>query len=113
MGYPMYGEGLHRALHTISELEVPIYITENGLADRSDEIRPLFIKRYLYAVSQALKDGLDIRGYFYWSLMDNFEWAFGYDMKFGLFSVDFDTQNRNLREGAKEFIKIVNNERIN
>ncbi|MBI65199.1 MAG: beta-glucosidase [Candidatus Marinimicrobia bacterium] len=107
MGYPMYAEGLHRALHTISELEVPIYITENGLADRSDEIRPLFIKRYLYAVSQALKDSLDIRGYFYWSLMDNFEWAKGYDMKFGLYEVDFKTQERKLRQGSKPFIDII------
>ena len=108
MDYPMYGEGLYRALHTISSLEVPIYITENGLADSSDKIRPTFIKRYLYAASEALKDGLDIRGYFYWTLMDNFEWAKGYDMKFGLYKVDFNTQKRTLREGSKAFIEIIN-----
>jgi beta-glucosidase/6-phospho-beta-glucosidase/beta-galactosidase len=87
---------------------VPIYITENGLADSSDKIRPIFIKRYLYATSKALKDGLDIRGYFYWSLMDNFEWAKGYEMKFGLYKVDFNTQKRTLREGSKAFIEIIN-----
>ena len=108
MDYSMYGEGLYRALHTISSLGVPIYITENGLADSSDKIRPIFIKRYLYATSKALKDGLDIRGYFYWSLMDNFEWAKGYEMKFGLYKVDFNTQKRTLREGSKAFIEIIN-----
>ena len=51
-----------------------------------------------------------ILGYFYWSLMDNFEWAFGYDMKFGLFSVDYNTQGRSLREGARAFIDIVKGE---
>jgi beta-glucosidase len=54
---------------------VPVYVTENGLADAVDDRRALFIRRYLYAVSRALRDGVDVRGYFYWSLMDNFEWC--------------------------------------
>ena len=72
-----------------------------------DDRRELFIKRYLYALSKALEDGYDVKGYFYWSLLDNFEWAFGYDMKFGLFEVNFDTQERSLRKGAEVFKKIV------
>jgi len=107
MDYALYPEGFHKALHTISSLNVPIYVTENGVADRSDNIRPIFIKRYLYALNQALKDRLDIRGYFYWSLMDNFEWAEGYKMKFGLYEVNFKTQERVLRKGSKPFIDIV------
>ncbi|NUM78092.1 family 1 glycosylhydrolase, partial [candidate division KSB1 bacterium] len=67
----------------------------------------LFIRRYLYALSQALKAGDDVRGYFYWSLLDNFEWVEGYDMKFGLYEVDFATQKRKLREGARSFVEIV------
>lgn len=108
MDYAMHPEGFYRALHTISDLNVPIYVTENGLADRQDHIRPTFIKRYLYALNRALKDRLDIRGYFYWSLMDNFEWAEGYDMKFGLYHVDFNTQERTLRKGSTPFIEMVN-----
>ena len=111
MPYTIYGEGIYRAIQSISVLNIPIMITENGIADASDDRRELYIKRYLYAVSQAIKEGFDIRGYFYWSLMDNFEWAFGYDMKFGLFAVDYKTQRRDLREGAKAFIAIVNNEK--
>ena len=108
MDYAMHPEGFYRALHTISDLNVPIYVTENGLADRHDHIRPTFIKRYLYAMNRALRDRLDIRGYFYWSLMDNFEWAEGYDMKFGLYHVDFNTQERTLRKGSVPFIEMVN-----
>ena len=108
MGYPVYAEGLYRALKTISILGVPIYVTENGLADDTDEIRPTFIKRYLYALNRALRDRIDVRGYFYWSLIDNFEWAEGYKMKFGLYDVDFETQKRVLREGSMPFIEMVN-----
>ena len=76
-------------------------------ADRGDNIRTIFIKRYLYALNKAIRDGLDIRGYFYWTLMDNFEWAEGYKMKFGLYEVNFHTQARTLRESSKLFADIV------
>ena len=108
MGYPLYAEGFYRALHTINDLGVPIYVTENGLADDTDEVRPIFIKRYLYALNRALKDRINIKGYFYWSLMDNFEWAEGYKMKFGLYDVNFETQKRTLRKGSIPFIEMVN-----
>ena len=109
MPYTIYGEGLYRAIKDVSVLDVPIIITENGIADSKDNRRALFIKRYLYAVSKAVEDGYNVLGYYYWSLMDNFEWAFGYDMKFGLFSVDYTTQKRTLRKGSEELIKIVKN----
>ena len=109
MPYTIYGEGLYRAIQSVSIIDVPIIITENGIADAQDNRRELFIKRYLYAVSQAINDGYNVIGYFYWSLLDNFEWAFGYDMKFGLFSVNLNTQERSLREGSKTFIKVVKN----
>jgi len=107
MDYALYPEGLYKALHTISTLKKPIYVTENGVADRGDSIRTLFIERYIYALNMALKDRLDIKGYFYWSLMDNFEWTEGYKMKFGLYEVDFKTQKRTLRSSSKPFVDMV------
>ena len=107
MPYTMYAEGLYRALHQVSILNKPIIVTENGIADKTDDKREKYINEYLYALFRALEDGIDIRGYYYWSLLDNFEWAFGYDMKFGLYEVDFKTQKRTLREGAKAYQKIV------
>ncbi len=96
MAYPIYPEGLYRSIERISELGVPIFITENGIADAQDDRRATFIERYLYAVSRALEEDYDVRGYFYWTLMDNFEWSEGYDMKFGLYEVNFATQERKL-----------------
>jgi beta-glucosidase len=55
----------------------------------------------------ALENGIDIRGYFYWSLLDNYEWVESYHMKFGLYEVDFKTQQRKLREGSKTYQKII------
>ena len=107
MDYALYPEGFYKALHTISTLKKPIYVTENGVADQGNNIREMFIKRYLYALHKGLQDGLDIRGYFYWTLMDNFEWAEGYKMKFGLYEVDFETQERTLRESSNLFAKMV------
>ena len=107
MEYTMYPEGFYRAIKEISVLNKPIIITENGVADKDDHLRGEFIKKYLYAVSKAIEEGYDVRGYHYWSLMDNFEWDLGYAERFGLYEVDFETQERTLREGAKEYQRIV------
>ncbi|MFH1467475.1 MAG: family 1 glycosylhydrolase [Pseudomonadota bacterium] len=105
--YPVYAEGFHGALQRAAALGKPLYVTENGVPDATDRVRDTWIRRYLYALHKALQEGLDIRGYFYWSLMDNFEWAEGYDQRFGLYHVDFATQKRTLREGSRAFERVV------
>lgn len=110
MPYAIYPVGIYKALHHMSEIGLPIYITENGVPDhnnKNDERRVRWIKEYLKAVSVALEDGLDIRGFFYWTLMDNFEWDGGYHYKFGLYSVDLETQTRTLKEGGQAYADIL------
>lgn len=106
MPYSSYAEGIYRAICQVSKIGVPIYITENGIADAKDDRRELFIKQYLYATSKAIKDGYDVRGYFYWSLLDNFEWDMGFSKKFGICEVDSKTKIRKLRKSS-EYIKRV------
>jgi len=108
MPYTIYAEGFYRAIKQASKIGKPIIVTENGIADKEDNKRAIYIKRYIYAMYKAMQEGANIEGYFYWSLMDNFEWAEGYDMKFGLYEVDFNTQKRTLRKGARVFVDIVN-----
>lgn len=112
MPYCIYAEGLYRAIKDVSERItvaqcIPIYITENGIADAKDDRRELFIKRYMYSLYRAIQDGYDVRGYFYWSLLDNFEWSEGYSQKFGLYEVDMETGERRLRDGARAFLNII------
>ena len=105
--YTTYPEGFYRALQRISTLDKPIIVTENGIPDNLDDRRQDWIERYLYAMHKAISEGVNVKGYQYWSLLDNFEWAEGYDMRFGLYAVDFETQERTLREGAKAYARIV------
>jgi beta-glucosidase len=107
--HAIYAEGIYRALHDASKLNVPIYITENGIADADDSRRKLFLKQYLWAVSKAISEGIDVRGYYYWSLMDNFEWSEGYEPRFGLYHVDYKSQERTLRPSSQYFKKITQN----
>ena len=107
MPYPIYPEAIYRSIKRVSAIGKPIIITENGVADKSDTIRPKYIDRYLFAVSKAIDEGANIKGYYYWTLMDNFEWSEGYAMKFGLYEVDFKNQKRTLREGSKNYIDII------
>ena len=114
MPYAIYAEGFWRALHRISHVGLPVWVTENGVADGKDDgRRATYIRRYLYAMRRALSEGVDIRGYCYWSLMDNFEWAEGYQMQFGLYAVDYTTQERTLRAGAQPYVDAIARSRAN
>ena len=108
MPYRLYPEGIYEAIKEVSTLNVPIYITENGMADKNDSFRKDYIKRYLYFVSKAIEDGFDVKGYYYWTLMDNFEWDEGFLIKFGLYDVNFNTKERVLKNGSKAYIDIIN-----
>lgn len=94
IGWEIYPDGILLALRKLKKYNLPIYITENGVADSQDKIRSKFIVQHLQKVLQAIEEGIDVRGYFHWSLMDNFEWALGFKPRFGLFYVDYDTPNK-------------------
>ena len=106
IGWEYSPESLYQALVEVKSFGLPIYITENGLADASDKLRERFIPAALAAVHRAITDGTDVRGYFYWSLLDNFEWDKGFWPRFGLVAVDRTTQTRTVRPSAREYAKV-------
>ncbi len=89
-----------------AEFRLPILVTENGVADDNDELRPGYLRDHLGAVVDALEAGVDVRGYLYWTAWDNFEWAEGYTKKFGLFSVDRETLERIAKPSAALYAEI-------
>ena len=107
MPYALYPQGLYDAIVTVSQLNVPIYITENGIPDGKDDRREKFITEYISQVHRACADGYDVRGYYYWSLMDNFEWDLGYLKKFGLCHVDFETKKMTVRAGGRSYAQAI------
>lgn len=104
IGWNIYPDAMYWGARFLYErYKTPLYITENGMPNIDfvsldgkvhDPQRIDFIERYLQALERAKADGADVRGYFYWSLLDNFEWAHGYDQRFGLVYVDYPTQKR-------------------
>ncbi|QQS16008.1 MAG: glycoside hydrolase family 1 protein [Candidatus Moraniibacteriota bacterium] len=106
IGWEFYPESIYQALTELKPYGKPIYITENGLADRSDTLRQEFLTRALASVHRAIEDGAEIKGYLHWSLLDNFEWDKGFWPCFGLIAVDRTTQNRTVRESARYYAKI-------
>ena len=106
MGWEIYPEGIYEVIKNFSRFDKPIYIMENGLADEKDEKREQFIKDHLAYIHKAITDGYDVRGYFHWSLLDNFEWAEGHTAKFGLYRVDRATFARTPQPSAKEYSRI-------
>ncbi len=112
MNWETYPKGIYYRLMELKRFKKPIYITENGIADGTDEKREKFIKDHLRWVWQAIHDGVDIHGYLYWSLLDNFEWAKGFKPKFGLVEVDFNTFARKIRPSALKYAKICKENRL-
>ncbi len=108
-GWPVTPQGLYNILVRLKDMyNKPIFITENGISDKNDRYRKIYIEKHLKSMSRAIDDGVDVRGYMHWSLLDNFEWAEGYKSKFGLINVDFDNnQERKVRNSALYYSKLV------
>ncbi|MEY6430813.1 GH1 family beta-glucosidase [Thioalkalicoccus limnaeus] len=118
MGWEIFPQGLTEMLLWIRREygELPVYITENGAACNDplpergrvlDPGRARFLGRHLIAAQEALGRGVDLRGYFAWSLLDNFEWAYGYSKRFGLIHVDFATQRRTPKMSARFYRNLI------
>ena len=101
-----YPRGLYEVLSKLKKYRKPVYITENGIADAKDKIREKFIVDHLAWAYQAIKEGIDLRGYLHWSLTDNFEWAFGFKPRFGLVEIDYKTLKRRVRPSAQVYAQV-------
>ncbi len=105
-GWEYYPESLYHVLSELKHYGKSLYVTENGLADASDTLRQKFIPAALSALHRAIADGADVRGYLYWSLLDNFEWDKGFFLRFGLIAVDRTTQTRTIRPSALAYAQV-------
>lgn len=113
LNWEIYPEGLLRIMKRyFHKCKLPIYITENGIADAKDEKRKTYLRDHLAVILDGIKDGIDIRGYYHWTLMDNFEWAEGYEARFGLFKHDLQTQERSLRSSGQYYANICKNKSL-
>ena len=106
MNWDVYPEGIEGALIMLKRYKTPIYICEAGVADATDKIRAEYIKGLVIGTHRAIQDGVDVRGFMYWSLLDNYELAHGYTKRFGLIQVDFETQQRTVRPSAYVYKEI-------
>jgi len=99
MGWYLNFDSLRIVLNNLKKFNLPILITENGLADSHDTLRKWYLKYMIISVYEALKDGVNVKGYFHWTLTDNYEWQHGYEKKFGLVSID---RKHNLKRVKKK-----------
>ena len=109
LGWEIYPEGMYDILKEVHHKfkNLPLFITENGIADKEDKFRSQFLVDHLYEVQQAIQDGVPVKGYCHWSLYDNFEWAEGFAPRFGLFNIDYQTLKRTPRESALLYHDII------
>lgn len=112
IGWGLYPPSIKKVLLNLKKYNKPVYITESGLADSTDTYRAWYIQEILRYVLQAIEEGVDVRGYFYWSLLDNFEWSEGFTKKFGLFTVDRTTWQRSARPSASVYATIAKDNKL-
>ncbi len=109
LGWAINPKGIYHLLKKMSRYKKPLYITESGIADAKDVNRPKFIEETLIWVSKAIQEGADVRGYFYWTFMDNYELPEmrGFWVRFGLVEIDYKTLERKIRPSALKFKEII------
>jgi len=103
LGWDIYPEGLYYLLLRLKKYNLPVFILENGICTDDDNLRWDFIYEHIKNISQAIKEGVNILGYLYWSLIDNYEWDKGFSPRFGLVALDYNSYQRIVRESAKKF----------
>jgi beta-glucosidase len=107
MGWDIYTEGLCHSLLMLQRYGKPLWVSEAGVADATDRIRAEYIKDLIRCMHFAIQKGADVRGFTYWSLMDNYEWALGFTKRFGLIEVDYETLERKIRPSAYVYKEII------
>ena len=106
-GFEIYPQGIYQIIKWLQNYHKPIYITENGIATKDDNLRSTYIVLHLEQIYKAIKEGAEVRGYYYWSLMDDFEWDYGYSKKYGLAEVDYRSLTRTPRSSAFVYKDII------
>lgn len=102
----VYPAGLYQVINAAVRFKKPIYITENGLPDVDDDLRPSFLLRHLREIWRAISFNFPVMGYYHWSLVDNFEWDRGWTQRFGLYEMDTQTQARRIRPSGRLYTEI-------
>ncbi|MDD4954674.1 MAG: glycoside hydrolase family 1 protein [Candidatus Omnitrophica bacterium] len=106
LGWDIYPKGLYDVLLSLKKYNLPIMITENGICTDKDSQRWEYIHDHLRYICLAMKKGVKITGYLYWSLMDNFEWDKGFKPRFGIVDINYKTYKRTIRKSAKKFAEV-------
>ena len=112
LGWDIYPQGLYELLLKLKKHNLPILILENGICTEDDGLRWDFIRLHLESLQRAIHAGVNIKGYIYWSLIDNYEWDKGFGPRFGLVEVDYSTYQRRVRESAKHFAAVCKTGRL-
>jgi len=107
MGWDSYPEGIYEILCWLKKYQKPILITENGTCEEDDHLRWEFIESHIQQVQRALAIPVQVIGYLYWSLLDNFEWHHGFEPRFGLLEVDYKSFQRTVRQSAQQFADLI------
>lgn len=107
MNWDVYPEGLCGALLMMKRYGMPLWVSEAGIADAADNKRVEYIKGLVRCMYSAMQLGADVRGYMYWSLLDNYEWAHGFDKRFGLIEINYETLERKIRPSAYVYKEII------
>ncbi len=109
LGWEIYPQGLFDLLAALKKYKLPVFILENGICTEDDNLRWDYIRGHLKQIRKAMDKGVEVSGYLYWSLMDNFEWDKGFAPRFGLCAVDYSDFRRSPRESAKKFAQLILN----
>jgi len=113
LGWDIYPEGLSALLLKLKGYNLPIFILENGICTNNDTERWSFISEHLKNLDLAIKKGVRVLGYIYWSLLDNYEWDKGFSPRFGLLEVDYNSYSRRIRNSAEKFAQVCKTGRLN